>query len=132
MRIEIPEAHAESAEAFGDGYAAGASAERARIAAILDADVSKDRPTVARKLAFATDLDVEAALGIVEASAPERAKSSIPSLADRHAAAGGGAGAEAPGGAEAAAQEWGAPSGAPGAMRRAVERVVGSTISKKA
>lgn len=131
MNIEIPEAHAEAAEAFGDGYAAGASAERARIAAILDADVSKDRPTVARKLAFSTDMDVEAALGVVEASAPERTKPSTPSLAERHAAAGPGAGADGVGGLDAASQERGAPSGHPGVMRRAVARAVGSTTSKK-
>lgn len=127
MNIEIPEIHAEAADAFGDGYAAGAAAERARIAAILDDDSSKARQGVARKLAFDTDMDVATALAIITASAEEQQKPRTPPLAERHAAIPG-AGAEAPGGAEANLS--GMNAGAGSVMRRAVERVAGQHQKK--
>ena len=126
MNIEVPDRHADAADAFGDGFAAGASSERARIAAILDSDAGKERPAMARKLAMTTDMTAEAAAAFMADLPAEKPTTQTPSLAERHAAAGGGAGAEGPGGAEAAAREFGAPFGAATAMRRAVESRAGT------
>lgn len=58
-----------------EGMKEGATAERARIAAILDSDVAKERPAAARMLAFDTDKDAESAAASLaklpaEAAAP--------------------------------------------------------------
>lgn len=49
---------AATAAGKAEGIKEGATAERTRIAAILDSDVAKERPAAARMLAFDTDKDV--------------------------------------------------------------------------
>ena len=107
------------AAARAEGEKAGATAERARIAAILDSDAGKERPAMARKLAMTTDMTAEAAAAFMADLPAEKPTTQTPSLAERHAAAGGGAGAEGPGGLEAAADQ--ARAGA-GLMKKAAEK----------
>ncbi len=61
------------AKATEDGRAQGISAERERIAAILDSDEAKARPAAARMLAFDTDKEPDAAKASL-AKLPEEAK----------------------------------------------------------
>lgn len=105
MQITIPPNLAISDQAYADAYTEGVRLERARIIAILDSDEAKDRPAMAQKLALTTDMPAEAAAAFMADLPAEKPKAQTPPLAERHAAAGGGAGYEGPGGAEAAAAE---------------------------
>lgn len=91
--------------AVATARAEGATDERARISAILTSDAAKERPAMAQKLAMTTDMSAEAASAFMADLPAEKPKTHTPSLADRQAAAGTGAGAEGPGGAEAATGE---------------------------
>lgn len=92
MQIHVPPQFAAHANAYADAYVEGARLERARIAAITTAPAALDRPQLAWKVALTTDMTVEAALDFIASLPAEAARSSIPPLAERHAAAGGGAG----------------------------------------
>ncbi|MGA0615940.1 S49 family peptidase [Paracoccus sp. KR1-242] len=98
--------------------AEGATAERARIKAIMTSEAAAERPNLAQTIAFESDMSAEAAASIIAAGAVEKPKAQTPPLADRHAAAGTGAGAEGPGGAEAAANAI-----KPGVMKNAAAKV---------
>lgn len=65
------------AKAAEDGRAQGVSAERERIAAILDSDEAKARPAAARMLAFDTDKEPDAAKASL-AKLPEEVNQSGP------------------------------------------------------
>ena len=91
--------------AISAARAEGATAERARINAIMSSDAAAERPAMARKLALTTDMSAEAAAAFMADLPAEKATAQTPPLAQRHADAGNGAGAEGPGGAEAAAGE---------------------------
>lgn len=121
MNIEIPEAHVEAPEAYADGWAAGASAERARLVAIMDGPEAAERPATARKIAMTTDMSVEAAAAFIADLPAERPRPKIPSLAERHAAAGSGAGAEL----YDLGQTHPGAGGAAAVMHRAVRKVAG-------
>ncbi len=60
-------------EGRADGERAGASAERARVAAILDHDSAKGRETLARHFAFKTEMKAEDAQAAL-AAAPKETK----------------------------------------------------------
>ncbi len=73
------EAHA---AAVAEATKAGATAERARISAILTCEAAAERPRLAQKVALETDLPAEAAAAIISAAAPEN-RTGIRSLAER-------------------------------------------------
>lgn len=100
--------------------AEGATAERARINTILTSDAAKERPAMAQKLALTTDMSADAAAAFMADLPAEKPSAQTPPLAERHAAAGSGAGAEAPGGAEAAA---GAAKPGAGLMKKAAAQI---------
>jgi len=79
--IGMPEAEfqANLAAANADGRKAGATAERARIRAIVGAPEAKGREALAQSLAFDTDLVPEQALAVMK-SAPEAKASRLDGL----------------------------------------------------
>lgn len=93
--------------------------ERTRIAAIMDSEAAAERPAMARKLALTTDMTPDAASAFMADLPVEKPKAQTPPLAERHAATPG-AGAEAPGGADANLS--GMNAGAE-AIKRAVAKV---------
>lgn len=114
----VPKAQHDAAVA--SARAEGATAERARIKAIMTSDAAVERPNLARTIAFESDMSAEAAAAIIAAGAVEKPVPKTPPLAERHAAAGGGAGPDAPGGAEAASEQSRATASV---MALAVERL---------
>lgn len=113
----IPKAQHDAA--VSTARAEGATAERARIKAIMTSEAAAERPNLAQTIAFESDMSAEAATSIIAAGAVEKPKAQTPPLAERHAATPG-AGAEAPGGAEANLS--GMNAGAE-AIKRAVAKV---------
>lgn len=64
-------------EGRADGFAAGATAERTRIAAILDAPEAEGKQKLARHLAFATGSTAEDAIGMLAVAAAEAAPAAV-------------------------------------------------------
>jgi len=77
---------AAAAAGRAEGVREGVTLERARIAAIMDADVAKDRVKFARHLAFKTSCSAEEALAMLAASAVETAPAATGALAAAMAA----------------------------------------------
>lgn len=96
---------ADHTSAVASARAEGATAERGRISAILTCDAAKERPELAKKMAFDTDMSAEAAAAFMASLPAEKPVSSIPSMDERAASAGPGFGAELPGGAETHGQQ---------------------------
>lgn len=113
----IPKAQHDAA--VSSARAEGATAERARIKAIMTSEAAAERPNLAQTIAFESDMSAEAATSIIAAGAVEKPKAQTPPLAERHAETPG-AGAEAPVGAEANLS--GMNAGAE-AIKRAVAKV---------
>lgn len=78
-----PEAHA---EAVAKARAEGASAERARIGAIIQGEAADGRMKQAMTLALKTDLNAEQAAEVLNASPKEGPAAAAPSIAERAAA----------------------------------------------
>jgi len=110
------------AQGIEQGVTKGAAQERARIKAILTAPAAEKRQKSAQTLAFDTEMLPEAAAAILAGLPEEGPRRTIPSLAERHAAAGTGAGAEGPGGAEAAARSA-SSGGRGGVMQQAAAKI---------
>lgn len=92
MDIQVPEQFAAHADAYADAFAAGAAAERTRIATIMDSAEAQAKPTAARSLALMTDMDVAAAMTFLAALPAEASPSmSFDQRAAYHAANGFGA-----------------------------------------
>lgn len=65
-------------KARAEGHAAGAAEATTRIGAILNCDAAKTRPTLARSLAFDTDMGAEAAEKVLGNAAEEAPKAEAP------------------------------------------------------
>lgn len=76
----VDQAAVDTARAEGQdaGRTEGATAERARIAAILGCDEAKDRPALAQHLAMNTDQTPEAAQGLLAVAAKETVEAPAP------------------------------------------------------
>ena len=72
------------ATARAEGIKAGAADERTRLSAILGHAEAKERSTQARHLAFSTDMSVDAAAGLLAASAKEVAATTTTTTTKTH------------------------------------------------
>ena len=67
----------EQREAWVEQFIAGANAARSRVGAILGCEGAKSRETLARRLAFDTDLTADQAIAALAAAPPERAQAPV-------------------------------------------------------